>query len=182
MDILLSPIGWVRSSEKGPREDYWCEVVSEIVLDRATFSPKALDGLSEFSHVEVLFHLHGVDESSVITGRRHPRGNVQWPEVGIFAQRAKSQPNRIAATICRLVSVEGLTLQVQGLDAMNGSPVIDIKPVFAEFVPERASVRQPGRSGSLAACVYPSTKKKFEDLVNYCRASLRRGVDQSLSI
>ena len=99
MDILLSPIGWVRSSVKDPREDYWGEVVSEIVLDRDSFSPEALDGLSEFSHVEVLFHLHGVDESSVITGRRHPRGNVQWPEVGIFAQRAKRRPNRIAATI-----------------------------------------------------------------------------------
>ena len=77
MDILLSPIGWVHSNENAPREDYWGEVVSEIVLDRDTFSPEALDGLSEFSHVEVLFHLHGVDESSVLTGRRHPRGNAQ---------------------------------------------------------------------------------------------------------
>jgi len=143
MDILLSPIGCVRSSEKDQREDYWGEVVSEIVLDRETFSPEALDGLSEFSHVEVLFHLHGVDESSVITGRRHPRGNVQWPEVGIFAQRAKRRPNRIAATMCRLLSVQDLTLTVQGLDALDGSPVLDIKPVFAEFLPERASIRQP---------------------------------------
>jgi len=143
MDILLSPIGWVRSSEKGRREDYWGEVASEIVLDRDTFSPEALNGLSEFSHVEVLFHLHGVNEGSVITGRRHPRDNVKWPEVGIFAQKAKSRPNRIAATICRLLSVQDLTLTVQSLDALDGSPVLDIKPVFAEFVPDRASVRQP---------------------------------------
>lgn len=89
MDILLSPIGWVRSSEIGPREDGWGEVVSEIVLDRDTFSPEALDGLSGFSHVEVLFHLHGVNESSVVTGRRHPRGNVQRvrhrPQLGFHA-------------------------------------------------------------------------------------------------
>ena len=143
MDILLSPIGYVRSDENGPREDYWGDVVSEIVLDRDTFLPEALDGLSEFSHVEVLFHLHGVKESSVISGRRHPRGNVKWPEVGIFAQRAKSRPNRIAATICRLLSVQGLTLKVQGLDALDGSPVLDIKPVFAEFVPDRSAIRQP---------------------------------------
>ena len=127
MDILLSPIGWVRSDQNGPREDYWGEVFSEIVPDTARFLPDALEGLSEFSPIEVLFHLHGVNENSVVKGRRHPRGNVNWPEVGIFALRAKARPNRIAATICRLISVGGLTLRVQGLDAMNGSPVIDIK-------------------------------------------------------
>ena len=103
MEIQLSPIGWVRSTEKGPREDFWGEIASEIVLDGEKFSAEVLDGLSEFSHVEVLFHLHGVDESSVIAGRRHPRGNVRWPEVGIFAQRAKKRPNRIATTIWRFV-------------------------------------------------------------------------------
>ena len=63
--------------------------------------------------------------------------------VGIFAQRAKSRPNRIAATICRLLSVQGVTLIVQGLDALDGSPVLDIKPVFAEFVPNVFDVLQP---------------------------------------
>ena len=133
MDILLSPIGWVRSSEKGQREDYWGEVVSEIFLDHDTFTPEALEGLAEFSHVEVLFHLYGVDESAVIVGRRHPRGDVKWPQVGIFAQRAKRRPNRIAATICRLLPVQGLTLMVQGLDALDGSPVLDIKPVICRI-------------------------------------------------
>ena len=156
MDIVLSPIGWVRSSEKGSREDGWGEVVSKIVLDRDTFSPVALDGLSEFSHVEVLFHLHGVDESLVITGRRHPRGNVQWPEVGIFAQRAKRRPNRIAATVCRLLSLQDLTLTVQGLDALDGSPVLDIKPVFAEFLPDRSSIRQPKWSHEMMAKYFAS--------------------------
>jgi tRNA-Thr(GGU) m(6)t(6)A37 methyltransferase TsaA len=159
MDILLSPIGWVHSDENGPREDYWGEVVSEIVLDNATFSPNSLEGLSEFSHVEVLFHLHSVNESLIVKGRRHPRGNANWPEVGIFAQRAKARPNRIAATICRLISVEGLTLKVQGLDAMNGSPVIDIKPVFAEFVPDRASVRQPEWSHEMMAKYFASERQ-----------------------
>jgi tRNA-Thr(GGU) m(6)t(6)A37 methyltransferase TsaA len=156
MNISLSPIGWVRSDENGPREDYWGEVVSDIVLDHANFWPDALQGLSEFSHIEVLFHLHDVDESSVVTGRRHPRGNVQWPEVGILAQRAKSRPNRIAATICRLLSVQDLTLKVQGLDALDGSPVLDIKPVFAEFVPERVSIRQPKWSHEMMAKYFAS--------------------------
>ncbi|MFZ0859132.1 MAG: SAM-dependent methyltransferase [Candidatus Sulfotelmatobacter sp.] len=156
MNILLSPIGWVRSSQNDPREDYWGDVVSEITLDRQTYEPDALDGLSEFSHVEVLFHLHGVDQSSVINGRRHPRGNVEWSEVGIFAQRAKRRPNRIAATICRLLSVQGLTLTVQGLDALDGSPVLDIKPVFAEFVPDRSGIRQPEWSHEMMAKYFAS--------------------------
>ena len=155
----LSPIGWVHSSEKGPREDYWGDIVSRIVLDQDAFSPESLAGLSEFSHVEVLFHLHGVNQNSVVTGRRHPRGNVQWPEVGIFAQRAKRRPNRIAATICRLLSVQGLTLTVRGLDALDGSPVLDIKPVFAEFIPERSSIEQPEWSHEMMAKYFASEER-----------------------
>jgi tRNA (adenine37-N6)-methyltransferase len=147
MDIILRPVGWVHSSEsisaKGAREDFWGDVVSEIRLDESRFAPDALEGLAEFSHVEVLFYLHGVSESSVVSGLRHPRGNPKWPQVGIFAQRGKSRPNRIAASVCRLLSVQGLSLKLQGLDALDGSPVLDIKPVFVEFTPERASIRQP---------------------------------------
>ncbi len=151
MNIVLSPIGWVESPENGPREDSWGDVVSEIRLDDRQFSSDALTGLADFSHVEVLFHLHEVGEESIAKGRRHPRGNVDWPEVGIFAQRAKARPNRIAATICRLLSVETLTLRVQGLDALNGSPVLDIKPVFAEFIPDPAAIRQPEWSHEMMA-------------------------------
>jgi tRNA (adenine37-N6)-methyltransferase len=160
MDIVLHPVGWVHSSEhisdQGSREDYWGDVVSEIHLDEKTFTPDALEGLSEFSHVEVLFYLHGVSETSVVSGRRHPRSNPNWPQVGIFAQRGKARPNRIAATVCRLLSVEGLTLKVQGLDAFNGSPVLDIKPVFAEFTPERNEIRQPEWSHELMADYFAS--------------------------
>ena len=71
--------------------------------------------------------------------------------MGVFAQRVKSRPNQIGATICRLVSVAGRTIRVQGLDALDGSPVLDIKPVFAEFVPDHASIRQPAWSHELMA-------------------------------
>jgi tRNA (adenine37-N6)-methyltransferase len=155
MDIALHPIGKVHSSEhiseQASREDYWGDVVSEIRLDEKGFTPDALDGLSEFSHVEVLFCLHGVPEDAVVSGLRHPRSNPNWPQVGIFAQRGKARPNRIAATICRLLSVQGLTLKVQGLDAFDDSPVLDIKPVFAEFTPERAAIRQPKWTHELMA-------------------------------
>jgi tRNA (Thr-GGU) A37 N-methylase len=84
-----------------------------------------------------------VPPATVETGVRHPRGNVAWPKVGIFAQRGKNRPNRIGATICALISVDGLTLRVCGLDAIDGTPVLDIKPVMRGFLP-RGEVREPG--------------------------------------
>jgi len=164
MDIVLRPIGCVHSSERiseqGSREDYWGDIVSEIRLDENRFTSDALQGLADFSHVEVFFYLHGVSEDSVVAGRRHPRSNPNWPQVGVFAQRGKARPNRIAATVCRLISVQGPTLRVQGLDAFDGSPVLDIKPVFAEFTPDRASIRQPKWSHELMADYFASGKKR----------------------
>jgi len=164
MDIVLHPVGQVhfseRISEKRFREDFWGDIVSEIRLDETSFTPDALHGLAEFSHVEVLFYFHGVSEASVVSARRHPRDNPKWPVVGIFAQRGKARPNRIAATICRLLSVQGLTVKVQGLDAFDGSPVLDIKPVFAEFTPIRASIRQPKWSHELMADYFASDERK----------------------
>jgi len=150
-EIVLHPTGWVHSSERGPREDYWGDMISEIRLDEKRFTSDALAGLAEFSHVEVLFYLHGVAENAVVTGLRHPRENPHWPEVGIFAQRGKARPNKIAATICRLLSLDKLSIKVQGLDALDGSPVLDIKPVFAEFTPDRAAIRQPRWSHEMMA-------------------------------
>ena len=158
MNIELQPIGLVHSAERAPREDSWGAVISEIRLDESQFTVEALDGLSEFSHVEVLFYLHGVSTAAIVHGRRHPHGNPKWPLVGIFAQRAKARPNRIAATICQLLSIEGLTLKVQGLDAFDGSPVLDIKPVFVEFTPERESIRQPEWSHEMMADYFASGK------------------------
>ena len=91
-----------------------------------------------------------VDPAGVQTRARRPRGNPEWPEVGIFAQRAKGRPNRIGVTVCRLLAVDGLTLRVQGLDAIDGSPVLDVKPYMAEVAP-RGEVRQPEWSRELMA-------------------------------
>jgi tRNA (adenine37-N6)-methyltransferase len=168
MDIVLRPVGWVHSSEhfsephseRGSREDYWGDVISEIHLDESWFTSDALEGLAEFSHVEVLFYLHGVSETAVVIGRRHPRSNPKWPQVGIFAQRGKARPNKIAATVCRLLSVQGLILRVQGLDALDGSPVLDIKPVFVEFTPDRAAIRQPRWSHELMATYFAAGEQQ----------------------
>ncbi|MEK7660931.1 MAG: TrmO family methyltransferase, partial [Pseudomonadota bacterium] len=68
--------------------------------------------------------------------------NKNWPLVGIFAQRGKNRPNRIGSTICRLVSVKGKTIEVSGLDAIDGTPILDIKPVMQDFLP-RSAVTEP---------------------------------------
>jgi tRNA (Thr-GGU) A37 N-methylase len=77
-----------------------------------------------------------------MTGARHPRNRLDWPKVGIFAQRGKNRPNRIGVTICRLLSVRGLSLEVADLDAIDGTPVLDIKPYMREFA-ARGEIRQP---------------------------------------
>ena len=64
---------------------------------------------------------------------RHPRGNRDWPEVGIFAQRAKDRPNRLGVTVCRILEVMDSTVRVAGLDAIDGTPVVDIKPWMVGF-------------------------------------------------
>jgi tRNA (Thr-GGU) A37 N-methylase len=72
----------------------------------------------------------------------HPRNNGDWPKVGIFAQREKNRPNQIGTTICRIAKIEGRTLYVEGLDAVDGTPVLDIKLWVTEFGP-RGSTFQP---------------------------------------
>ncbi len=83
-----------------------------------------------------------VPDEEIDTAARHPRGRTDWPKVGIFAQRGKGRPNRIGVTVCRLLSVTGVVLKVRGLDAIDGTPVLDIKPVMTGFLP-RGDIREP---------------------------------------
>lgn len=146
-EILIEPVGYVRSERAHNEDDQWDSVAARIELDSTRFGPEALRGLEDFSHVEVLFHFHAA-HAPAETGARHPRGNPAWPKTGIFAQRGKDRPNHIGATICKIVSVHGTTLTVTGLDAMDGTPVIDIKPVMKGFLP-RGEVREPTWAGEL---------------------------------
>jgi len=139
--ITVTPIGTVRSSRVDLSDDDWDGVSSSIEL-AADFEPDALAGIEDFSHAEIIFHFDRADESKVERRSRHPRGNPCWPKVGIFAQRASGRPNRIGATIVRVLKREGRVLEVAGLDAADGSPVLDIKPVIQQFLP-RGGVRQP---------------------------------------
>lgn len=140
--ISIKPVGWVRCNRREPIDDDWDTVASTIELDAAQFGADALRGLETFSYVEILYLFDQVDPGAVETGARHPRGREDWPKVGIFAQRGKNRPNRIGATICRIVVVAGTRLQVTGLDAIDGTPVLDIKPVMQGFLP-RGDVVEP---------------------------------------
>lgn len=146
--LSIEPIAWVRSSRTEPIDDDWDAVGATITLDGNCFGPEALQGLEEFSHVEVTFVFDRVEPGTIETGARHPRGNRDWPSVGIFAQRAKMRPNRLGVSVCRLLGVDGLSLAVRALDAIDGSPVVDIKPWMAEFGP-RGPVHQPRWSNEL---------------------------------
>jgi len=108
----------------------------------AQFSADSTAGLNEFSHLTVVYQFHLVPNAEIQSGSRHPRGRTDWPKVGIFAQRGKGRPNRIGVTTCDIVAVNGLTVRVRGLDAIDGTPVLDIKPHMTGFEP-RGEVREP---------------------------------------
>ena len=141
-DFQLMAIGHVRGGRSAATDDDWGASRARIDLDPDRFTPEALAGLADFSHIEVVFVFHGVDEARVETGARRPRGRADWPLVGIFAQRGRARPNRLGVTVCQVVGVSGLSVEVQGLDAIDGTPVLDIKPVLQGFLP-RGEVREP---------------------------------------
>lgn len=140
--FTINGIGRVVCARGEPIDDDWDAFPATIELDAARFGPEALQGLDAFSHVEILYVFDQVDEAEINTTARHPRGRTDWPKIGIFAQRGKGRPNRIGATICNVVSVDGLSLRVVGLDAIDGTPVIDIKPVMSGFQP-RGVFKEP---------------------------------------
>ena len=141
-EVVLRPVGFVRGGRSAPRDDAWDTEVCEIELDAERFTSETLAGLDSFSHVEVVFQFHLVDEDAVVWTARHPREREDWPKVGIFAQRGRVRPNRLGVSVARLEAVDGVRVMVRGLDAIDGTPVLDLKPVMRELLP-RGEVRQP---------------------------------------
>ncbi len=126
----IEPIGTVRSAVSEGVDENWGEVIAEIVVRPELAA--GLQGLDQFSHLLVVFFMHqsSFDPSDLV---RRPRGPADMPELGTFAQRAKHRPNPIGITAVELVSVQGNLLQVRGLDAIDGTPVLDLKPYFPAF-------------------------------------------------
>jgi tRNA-Thr(GGU) m(6)t(6)A37 methyltransferase TsaA len=135
------PVGHVRTTAVNLVDDRWGGTESRIVL-LDSFGPDSLTGLDEFSHAEIIYYFHQADPAKIVRGTRHPRDNPKWPKIGIFAQRGRNRPNLIGSTVVRILRIEGTTLHVAELDAVDGTPVLDIKPVMTEFLP-RVPVVQP---------------------------------------
>jgi tRNA (adenine37-N6)-methyltransferase len=95
--ITVNPIGVVHSPRAEVKDDFWGSVTSIIELDGKRFTPNSVLGLTDFSHIVVLYHLHLIPDASIVTGANHPRGNREWPRVGIFAQRKKDRPTDLAS-------------------------------------------------------------------------------------
>lgn len=148
----MHPIGFVRSTRAEARDDGWDAETASVEL-AGDFEPEALAGLADFSHVEVLYVFDQVDADGVERTARRPRGRADWPLVGIFAQRGRNRPNRLGLTTCAVLGVEGRTVHVRGLDAVDGTPVLDLKPHMVEFAP-RGEVRQPAWATELMAAYW----------------------------
>jgi len=130
--ITLTPIGYVRNKVASPVDSGWGAVESRIVLEPQWVG--ALDGLEEFSHAQILTYLHQIAaEDLAVPAQRRPRGRSDMPLLGVFAQRARVRPNPIGLTACAIVSVGRTELVVLGLDAIDGTPVPDIKPYVPMF-------------------------------------------------
>ncbi len=153
MIYQIEAIGIVSNNRSEIEDDNWGDVVSTISLDQTKYLEDALKELHAFSHLEVIFRMDQVNPEKIHTGARHPRNQKDWPMVGVFAQRVKSRPNLLGVSRCELLDITGLELRVKGLDAINGTPVIDIKPYFKEFGP-RGRVRQPVWATELMANYY----------------------------
>jgi tRNA (adenine37-N6)-methyltransferase len=145
--VVVRPIARVLSPRTELTDDHWGDVASIIRLD-PSFGAESVAGLADFSHLEVVYQFDQVPADEIAAGARHPRNNPDWPLVGIFAQRGKNRPNRLGVSRCSLVRVDGTDLHVLGLDAVDATPVLDIKPYLREFGP-RGEVRQPAWAGEL---------------------------------
>ena len=132
LEITLKPIGVVKNEVKQPPQPEldWQDVVSEIVVDSSL--SEALDNLDEFSHIIVLYWMHRVKVGRAPT-RVHPKGRQELPLVGLFASRSPYRPNPLGKATVRLLERKGNILKVEGLDAIDGTPVIDIKPYIPGY-------------------------------------------------
>jgi tRNA-Thr(GGU) m(6)t(6)A37 methyltransferase TsaA len=140
-DVTLRPVGVVSGGRDEWFEDDWAAVEAVIRLDPDQFPPEVTTGLDRFSHLEVVFWFDRVDPDRINPTPRPARGNPAWPAIGFFAHRGPFRPNRIGVSRCRLLAVDGLDLSIAGLDALSGTPVLDVKPYIAEFGPQEPTTQ-----------------------------------------
>ena len=131
MKIEFNSIGYIKNDITEQTDTNWGTVTSQIILEPEY--AKGLKGLLDFSHINVIYFL---DKAKFVYEdhiQRHPQGREDLPVVGLFAQRVKDRPNPIGITSVKLIDVKENIITVQGLDAINGTPVLDIKPYFPVY-------------------------------------------------
>jgi tRNA (adenine37-N6)-methyltransferase len=140
MEVKLKSIATVKSTRTTPIDDYWEEVISEIELEDH-IPIEAFENITEFSHLEIIYYFDKVSSEDIVFSGR-PRGNPTYPLVGILGQRKKDRPNTIGLCTVELLEHHGRTIKVKYLDAIDGTPILDIKPVYREFQP-KSEIKQP---------------------------------------
>jgi tRNA (adenine37-N6)-methyltransferase len=128
---VYRPIGVVRNSVRAPRMDGWDGVRSDVIIRDDLID--ALDGIETYSHILVVFQIDRVPEEERTTGRIHPRGDPKYPEQGVLATRSQRRPNAIGVTAVPLLRRRKNILRVRGLDAIDGTPVLDVKPYIPHY-------------------------------------------------
>ncbi len=140
MEIKMKPVAIVHNSRIEATDDFWGSVISEITLED-DIPTEAFNNIEQFSHLEIIYYFDQADNASLVYSGR-PRGNPAYPEMGIFGQRKKDRPNHIGLCMIELLEHNGRAIKVKYLDAIDGTPVLDIKPVFREFN-KRGETNQP---------------------------------------
>jgi tRNA-Thr(GGU) m(6)t(6)A37 methyltransferase TsaA len=140
MKIFTEPVAYVSNSRTEAVDDNWSKIISSVILYEC-IPTEAFDGIEQFSHLEIIFCFDKVEKKDIIYAGR-PGGNPNYPVTGIFAQQKNDRPNKIGLCTVELLKHEGRTIVVKNLDAIDGTPVLDIKPVFKEFLPQK-DIMQP---------------------------------------
>jgi tRNA-Thr(GGU) m(6)t(6)A37 methyltransferase TsaA len=133
MYITMHPTATIKNERTAVSDDHWGNVISEIIL-ADEIPVEAFNNIERFSHLEIVYYFHQLGENKIVFSRR-PRDNPEHPNMGLFAQRTKDRPNRIGLCMVELLEHQGRSIWVKLLDAIDGTPVLDIKPVFKEFRP-----------------------------------------------
>ncbi len=137
-DITMRPVGYVKNSVESRKDVSWGEDFSDIILNEEYHG--GLKGLDGFSHVIILYYLDKAKFEREKHLQRRPQNREDMPLVGIFSQRGKDRPNQIGMTSVQIVSVLDEKMTVKGLDAIDGTPILDIKPYYPMYDKKDAKV------------------------------------------
>ena len=135
----IKPIGYARSEIKSQRFGGFAGRITDIIIDEKYAS--ALEGLEDYSHIIVIYWMN--EAEGIVKLRHRPQGNPKVPEIGIFATRCQWRPNCIGISTVKLISVEKNMVRVEGLDVIDKTPILDIKPYLPDYDSPEGRIKMP---------------------------------------